>query len=245
MSEEEPFYPDLCTELHQRTLKAHDTSNKLVNLKLLVALTDAKLYGLVLKDFYYVFQAIEDSLEVYQCQDEEFILALRNPRWYRASQLAQDVTFFLGPDWRKQNPPSPAAVKYVDRINYVMEKEPVLIFAHAQTMFMAALAGGQILKKIVRKGLGLTGSDGLLFFEFPDDNVVSVKADIRSSVNGLKMEKKMIDRVVAEKELIFQLNNGIAANVELSLMSFRRIGMFLLICIVICLLLVVVVKMCF
>jgi len=217
-------YSDLCAELHGRTQKIHDESNRLTNLKLLIALTDSKLYGQVLKDFYHVFKAIEDGLEVYQCADEKYVLPLRNPRWYRSAQLAQDVEFFLGAEWQKAYPPSAAAVKYLDRVAYVMDKEPVLIFAHAQTQFMAALAGGQILKKIVSRTLGLKGPDGLAFFEFPGDNAVSVRSHIKGNVNAMEMEADMVDRMIKEKEIVFALNDGIAAEVTLSIWSFRRLA---------------------
>ena len=36
-------------ELHQRTKDVHDASDKLINVKLLIALTDINVYGSVLK----------------------------------------------------------------------------------------------------------------------------------------------------------------------------------------------------
>lgn len=45
MTEKTPF----SMELHQRTKDVHDDSDKLINVKLLVALTDTKIYGSVLK----------------------------------------------------------------------------------------------------------------------------------------------------------------------------------------------------
>ena len=45
MTQETPF----SVELHQRTKDVHDASDKLINVKLLVALTDTSIYGSVLK----------------------------------------------------------------------------------------------------------------------------------------------------------------------------------------------------
>ena len=54
MSDPEPepvLEPELPfnVELHRRTKDVHDTSDKLINLKLVIALTDMRIYGSVLK----------------------------------------------------------------------------------------------------------------------------------------------------------------------------------------------------
>ena len=43
----------------------HEQSDRLVNLKLAVALTDLQIYVKVLTDFYFIFQTIEDQLSLY------------------------------------------------------------------------------------------------------------------------------------------------------------------------------------
>ena len=59
MSESE--YPDFVTELRKRTQAVHDASDKLVNYKLALVLTDFNLWSETICDFYYVYQAIENG----------------------------------------------------------------------------------------------------------------------------------------------------------------------------------------
>ena len=44
--------------------------------------------------------------------------------------------------------------QYISRIEYVAATKPELLIAYTQTMFLAALAGGQILGAIVKRTLG-------------------------------------------------------------------------------------------
>ena len=73
--------------------------------------------------------------------------------------------------------------------------------------------------------LGLKETNGLAFFEFPDDNPVSVRTHMKGNVNAMDMDQETIDRMIKEKEIVFSLNNGIAAEVKLSIWSFRRLAL--------------------
>jgi len=236
MKQETPF----SVELHERTKEIHDASDKLINVKLLVALTDSSIYGSVLKDFYFVYRAIEDALE--SCRDEEHIFPLRDPRMYRASALEQDVTYFLGENWSDREEPSPPTKKYVSRIEYIAGSNPVLLIAYAHSMFLASLAGGQILGAIVKRTLGLSGDEGLAFFDYGDINTKTLRADFKEKVNALDLDRETKDRIIEEKKLVFKMNNEIASQVQLSIKGFGRILKFLLILIVILIFLVLVVK---
>jgi len=229
MSESEPK-PELETpfslELHQRTKDVHDASDKLINIKLIVALTDSRIYGSVLKDFYFVYRAIEEALD--SCRDSEFIFPLRDPRMYRAAALEQDVAFFLGDDWAEREQPSPPAKKYLSRIDYLKATNPVMLIAYAHSMFLASLAGGQILGAIVKRTLGLSGDDGLAFFDYGDINTKALRSEFKERVNGLEIDRPTKEEIIEEKKLVFKMNNEIASEVRLSLSGFSRLMKLLL-----------------
>jgi len=227
-------------ELHQKTKDIHDASDKLINVKLLVALTDTRIYGSVLKDFYFVYRAIEEALE--SCRDEEHIFPLRDPRMYRAAALEQDVAYFLGENWSEREEPSPPTKKYLSRIEYAAQTNPVLLIAYAHSMFLASLAGGQILGAIVKRTLGLTGDEGLAFFDYGDINTKALRADFKEKVNALDIDRDMKDKIIEEKKLVFKMNNEIASEVKLSVEGFRRILKFVLIVILMIAALVIVAK---
>jgi len=218
-------------ELHQRTKDVHDASDKLINVKLLVALTDTRIYGSVLKDFYFVYRAIEDALE--SCRDDEYIFPLRDPRMYRAAALEQDVAYFLGENWSDHEEPSPATKKYLSRIEYATSSNPALLIAYAHSMFLASLAGGQILGAIVKRTLGLSGDEGLAFFDYGDINTKALRAEFKEKVNALDIDRETKEKIIEEKKLVFKMNNEIASQVKLSLEGFRRILQFLLIVVIV------------
>lgn len=213
-------YPDLTTELHARTKDSHDESNKLVNIKVLVALTDPVLYGSVLKDFFFVFQAIEDGLEM--LRDNEYIFPLRNRLWYRQEEFDKDVAYFLGSDWKSHHQPSKAVKRYQERISEVIRDDPLLMIAYASTMHVAMFAGGQILRPLVKKTLGLKEENGMAIFNYTTDSK-TVRTELKNTLNNLKLDKQTVDKIVVEKKLIFKMNNSIAANVSVSYGAMQRL----------------------
>jgi len=217
MSEGIPF----SVELHQRTKDVHDASDKLINVKLVIALTDTAVYGSVLKDFYFVYRAIEEALET--CRDEARIFPLRDPRMYRAAALEQDVAFFLGDDWMTKEQPSPPAKKYLSRIEFVAATNPDLLIAYAHSMFLASLAGGQILGGIIKRTLGLNGDEGLAFFDYGDINTKALRAEFKEKLNSMEIDVKTKEQIVEEKKLVFRMNNEIASQVRLSAKGFSRL----------------------
>ena len=104
-------------------------------------------------------------------------------------------------------------------------------------MYLALLAGGQIIRRIVKKTLGIPGPDGLAVFDFPDDvNKKELRQHIIDGINQLHLSRDVKDAIIAEKIRVFQMNNAIARNVETSLRHYRRIMLFLLLFVVLLLL---------
>ena len=92
-------------------------------------------------------------------------------------------------------------------------------------MFLALLAGGQIIKRIVRKTLGLSGSNGLAIFDFDFSKTSKseVKSEFIQSINSAELGREIKDLIIAEKIRCFQLNNRIANNVKPRLSSYKRL----------------------
>ena len=67
----------------------------------------------------------------------------------------------------------------MNRINQISKEKPELLVAHAYTRYLGDLSGGQILKKIAQRGMGLQGSEGLAFYEFDKiEKVLNVHSDL-------------------------------------------------------------------
>ena len=89
---------------------------------------------------------------------------------------------------------------------------------------------------------GLTGDEGLAFFDYGDINTKALRADFKEKVNALNIDRDMKDKIIEEKKLVFKMNNEIASEVKLSVEGFRRILKFVLIVILMIVALVIVAK---
>ena len=118
---------DFCTEMNEKTRQVHDKSDKLINLKLAIALTDLNTYGKVLCDFYHVFQAIENGLE--EAKSHPHVGPLIFKELARVERFEDDLAFYLGKDWRSNVEPSTAAQEYCDRIGQITTEDPSLLIA--------------------------------------------------------------------------------------------------------------------
>ncbi|ELU15215.1 hypothetical protein CAPTEDRAFT_187199 [Capitella teleta] len=214
-----------CDDLKQKTKTNHEESDRIVNWKLAVALTDMTLYGGVLADFYYVFKTIEDCLgQLVQhpviCPLAKVIVDL-----HRAEAFEKDLSFFLGPNWMGRVEPSLPAKEYCDRILAISENSPVLLIAYVHSMYLAILGGGKALKKVIQKTLGLVGNEGLAAYEVSDSEETCLRLgnELIDCINHLPLNAEEKERILDEKRRVFVMNNAIANNVKPTAKSFFRI----------------------
>jgi heme oxygenase len=75
---------------------------------------------------------------------------------YRASAFKGDLEFFLGPHWRDYiatHSTSNYLRAYLHHLETLADRQPLLLIAHSYTQHLAVASGGQILAKLVQKGL--------------------------------------------------------------------------------------------
>ena len=80
---------------------------------------------------------------------------------FRHAMIAHDLEFYLGPTWKEDiNIHSKPYVQfYLDHIEDIAKTTPILLCAHSYTQHLAILSGGQLLKRVVAKGLQLRPDD--------------------------------------------------------------------------------------
>ncbi|XP_021564018.1 heme oxygenase 1 [Carlito syrichta] len=164
-------------------------------------------FKLVMASLYHVYVALEEEIE--RNRENPVYAPLYFPEeLHRRAALEQDMAFWFGPGWEEAIPYTPATQRYVRRLHEVGRLEPELLVAHAYTRYLGDLSGGQVLKKIAQKALGLPSSgEGLAFFTFP--NVASAtkfKQLYRSRMNSLEMSPEVQQRVIEEAKTAFLLN---------------------------------------
>ena|SRR5688572_13425235 len=91
-------------------------------------------------------------------------------------------------------------------------------------MYLALLAGGQILKRIIKKTLGLSGELGLSLFEFEDINRKELRKQILSIIDSLDLSRQEKDAIIEEKFRVFEMNNTLARNIKPSWKSYQRLA---------------------
>ena len=191
----------LSDALKSGTSSAHEAAENVHFVKNFIkGQIDRDLYGLMVAQLFYVYQRLEVALDHHAplyfptCH---FPLELS-----RKQSLQEDLEF-----WHSRTPPvSKAAQDYIDRIDCMSKKNPLLLLAHAYTRYLGDLSGGKVLARVARRALQLK-EDGLAFYEFPHvESFKLFKDKYRNALNKLPLTQTQIESVVQEANVAFLLN---------------------------------------
>jgi len=86
------------------------------------------------------------------------------------------------------------------------------------------LAGGQIIKRIVKKTLCLSGEKGLEIFDFKGTERKQLREQIKSAIDGLELSRTTKDAIVAENIRCFRMNINIVKAIRVNWSSYQKIG---------------------
>ncbi len=212
----------LATRLREGTKQSHSLAENAGFIQcFLKGAVEKTSYRQLLANFYFVYTALEDELDA--LQTHPVLSQLYFPELKRQSSLIQDLTYYWGPHWQDAISPSAATQGYVDRIQEVAIADPILLVAHSYTRYLGDLSGGQLLKKIARRGMNLPPDQGTAFYDFIDiPTPKAFKATYRQALDHLPLETSRIDQVIDEANLAFKLNMGLFQELEGNLI--RAIG---------------------
>ncbi len=130
------------------------------------------------------------------------------PELTRSAALDADLRFF-----RRSGPEtSPGTEKYAARLNEIGQTKPWLLAAHSYVRYLGDLSGGQALKRVAQKALGLS-REGLSFYEFPEiEDIAAFKNLYRERLDSLPLNETAKAELVAEAVHAFELNTMIFAD---------------------------------
>ena len=120
-------YVDFCTELHDSTRPAHAHGNHFITVKLIIVLSDMRLYSDVLVNFYHVFKTLEEQIGIYH--DHPCIGGVVPEELLRTEACEQDLEFYLGHMWRDEAQISEAGAAYCREIVAAGTTDPTLLLA--------------------------------------------------------------------------------------------------------------------
>ncbi len=132
---------------------------------------------------------------------------------FRTSQFQQDMVYYFGPQWRNElerRSHFPAVTQYLDHLRELAKSQPILLAAHAYTQHSAVASGGQILSKIIRKGLNLPDGSGTAAFVFSAPPR-ELKSTLKHAINSLEVElsKEEVHTMILQHQEVFIYNNSI------------------------------------
>jgi heme oxygenase (biliverdin-producing, ferredoxin) len=169
-------------------------------------------YALLLRNLFPVYQELERGLERHRRAPG--VRAIARPGLCRAQAIESDLVSLYGASWSRRLPHLPAGEGYAGRVLAAVEGEGVRLIAHAYARYLGDLSGGQILRRLLARSLGL-GPESLAFYDFPQiADVEAFKAGYRAALDRAAGEITDIDGVVEEAALAFQLNIAVSNAVQ-------------------------------
>ena len=216
----------LTDRFREQNRQVHRESDALVNLKLVAAMSDIRLYRQALIFFYTLFHAIEAAL--YANRELDVVRPMYEcvKRVSRVTRFEEDLAFYS----RRSSTGKaeslsvdlPASVdEYVAHIEKLAsgKESAYLVLAYAYTMHQAILGGGQILKKMLKKGLGLDANDrGVAIFCLGEsESPSSIQQELRDIMNlhvcgQLSAEQQNL--LCLETKQVFIRNNRMVRDIQ-------------------------------
>jgi heme oxygenase (biliverdin-producing, ferredoxin) len=212
----------LSQQLREGTKAAHTMAENVGFVKcFLKGSVERSSYRQLLANFYFIYDALETALEIHK--DHPILSGLYYPQLYRRSSLEQDLRYYYGANWQTQATPTPAAKRYMEIIETLSQKNPALLIAHGYTRYIGDLSGGQILKEIAERSMGLVDGLGTAFYHFDQiPDAKQFKQEYRAALDKLPVDAQVAQSIVDEAIASFRLNMHLFEELEGSLI--RAIG---------------------
>ena len=170
---------DFALQLKTETKKSHTAAEntKFIG-SFLRGVVSKESYKQLVANFYFIYRAMEE--EVDKLKQDPIISKIASDQLNRVNSLERDLRYFYGPNWRAIVAPTEACQRYVNRIREVAEDDPELLVGHHYTRYLGDLSGGQILRGIAEKAMGLKNGDNYF-----------VGGDIGEKLNLLRLPKNL------------------------------------------------------
>ena len=249
----------LTERMRQASKDHHDQSDKLVNMKLAFILTSKVLYAEAISLFWPIYAELESLLTVHKDHPQLGCLFKFLPLLRRAPLFEKDMAALLGGtiDDNKEGAVKelkrrritvdgdtgierfspPELQEYITHLRRLSEEDPLLLLPYIYSMYSAILAGGAIIKRMVKTTLSLKTDAGVEMFhmsfssrkeEEEEDNnepadsttfpgvMCTNRAEFRIAFrNTINEEMKISEsdqlRIVKEAPQVFVRNNALVA----------------------------------
>jgi len=215
-----PRESGLALQLDSGTRKSHSVAENTAFVSgFFKGLSTRDSYANLLTSLYFVYQAMEESLDT---TTEERVRALDDPKLRRLAALERDMEFFYQSSsngdgqqqWQDCIQPSAATQQYMARIQAIARDSPHLLISHQYSRYLGDLFGGQMMSGMATRSLDLNGQ-GVAFYQFDEiDSVKDYIAEWYTILNNLDLTAKEKQEIVDEANFCFALNIAIFEELE-------------------------------
>lgn len=172
-------------------------------------------YTRFLAQLHDVYAVLEEAADV--LAEDPIAGPFAEPALTRLPSLTADLELLGGADWRDRFSPTAATDDLVAHLRTTCFDWPGGFVAHHYVRYLGDLSGGQIIRRILERVYGFAerypdGPDhaGVRFFVFEHlDNGVQFKKHYRALLDTAPWDAAERERVVAEANTAFRLNNAV------------------------------------
>jgi heme oxygenase len=125
---------------------------------------DRRRYAGLLRNLQALYAALEDALSRHAATPG--VAPVVMPELFRSRAIAADLQVLAGDDAPAGAALARATQQYVERLQELSAAKPGLLVAHAYVRYLGDLNGGQALRRVVARSLGLAGNAGTMFYDF-------------------------------------------------------------------------------
>lgn len=169
--------------------------------RLLVGEVERWRYARLLRALHAVYAALESGLDRHA--GDPRVAPAADERLRRAPALAADLRQLHGDGW----PALPVVAEgaaYARHLAWLADRHPPLLVAHAYVRYLGDLAGGQLLRRLVRRSVA-GGPVPTSAYEFPAiAEPASFVAAYRARLDGLPVDAGTADAIVGEAVAAFE-----------------------------------------
>lgn len=169
-------------------------------------------YVLMMRNLLPAYRALEQGLADHR--DAPLLAELAQFDFDRAGAIDADLVALAGTGYAAELPLLAEAEAYAARISEAAHGDGARLIAYAYTRYLGDLSGGQILRKLLGKTLGLRDPE-LSFYDFPRfADLVAVKNDYRAAIDRAGADAALPETIVAEGSVAFIHNIATSCAVD-------------------------------
>jgi heme oxygenase (biliverdin-producing, ferredoxin) len=176
---------------------------------------DRAAYCLLLRSLREIYVALEHGLAM--SSGHPALAPVDAAQMFRSKALAEDLAHLHGPGWKADLAPQATAVRYARHLVEIADVRPELLLAHAYVRYLGDLSGGQALRRVIARSLGLPDGDGTRFYEFMDASALA--QGFRAGLATVGEETACHADVVAEARAAFDLHERLFDELERSCLA--------------------------